>query len=329
MNILFTSGGRRVELLRSFRAAYEELGLHGNIVTVDIDPLAPALSQVDRYYMIPVLKDPGYIPAIVDVCKREDIDFLIPLVDRDIPFLVPHRAEIEAGRTRALIPTDEAAAIVSDKWLTYEFFGRLGIPTARSWLPGDAAIDDLEYPVFIKPRFGSAGEGTFAVRNRRELEFFVDYVDRPIIQEYLPGPEITSDVLCDLEGNVSAVVSRKRIEVRTGEVAKGVTVFDSEISEGCVTVAKGLDAVGPITVQCMMKEGRPYFTEVNHRFGGGIPLAIAAGAPFPLWLLADAAGRDIDVPPIGTYQTDVYMTRYDETMFITEEAKGDIQSHRL
>ena len=43
VNILFTSVGRRVELVRAFRRAYERLKLAGRIVAVDIDPLAPCL----------------------------------------------------------------------------------------------------------------------------------------------------------------------------------------------------------------------------------------------------------------------------------------------
>jgi carbamoyl-phosphate synthase large subunit len=330
VNILFTSAGRRVELLREFRRALTDLSIDGSVIAIDIDPLAPALSQADRYYMVPRITEPGFVPTVLDICERDNIDLLIPLVDRDIPVLVPHRDDIESRGTRALLPTAEAADIVSDKWLTYEFFSGLGVDTPRSWLPEQARAEELDYPVFIKPRFGSAGEGTFRVNNRRELDFFLTYVDRPIVQEYLPGPEITSDVLCDLAGNVAAVVSRRRIEVRTGEVSKGVTVLDPEIIERCVAVAKGLESIGPITVQCLMRaDGSPCFTEVNHRFGGGIPLAVAAGAPYPHWLLALAADRNVGIPPLGSYREGVYLTRFDESLIMTKQERHDIQSHRF
>jgi len=42
VNVLFTSAGRRVELLTAFRQAYKTLGLKGRVVAVDID--APALT---------------------------------------------------------------------------------------------------------------------------------------------------------------------------------------------------------------------------------------------------------------------------------------------
>ena len=103
---------------------------------------------------------------------------------------------------------------------------------------------------------------------------------------YLPGPEITNDVVCDLDGKVLSVVSRQRIRVRGGEVTVGKTVFDPAIAHACVRIAEMLPAVGPITVQCMMKrtpDGEaPAFTEINARLGGGVPLGISAGADSPL-----------------------------------------------
>ena len=48
MNLLFLSGGRRVELLRAFRRAYEAEGMEGRIVAADMEPLAPALRVADH-----------------------------------------------------------------------------------------------------------------------------------------------------------------------------------------------------------------------------------------------------------------------------------------
>ncbi len=45
VNLLFTSAGRRVELLRAFRRAYEALGIGGSITITDIDPLAPTTAS--------------------------------------------------------------------------------------------------------------------------------------------------------------------------------------------------------------------------------------------------------------------------------------------
>lgn len=329
INTLFTSAGRRVELLRAFRDAYQKLNLSGNIVAVDIDPLAPALQVADRSYIVLPLASPNYIPTIKDICRSSCIDLVFPLIDPDIPILAANRNMLEATGARVVVVSQEAATTTADKWLTYQFFRRLDVPTPRSWLPEEVRDADFEYPVFIKPRFGSAGKQTFKVRNERELSFFLEYVSDPIVQEYLPGPEITNDVICDFEGNVLAVISRKRIEVRWGEVAKGITIYDSSIIDACVRIAKELQATGPITVQCILKEGVPHFTEINARFGGGVPLGIVAGVDSPRWLLAKATGLEFEIPPLGSYQVGLSMTRFDDSFFLYREDIEKMESHRF
>lgn len=329
VNVLFTSVGRRVELVRAFRRAYATLGLWGRIVATDIDPLAPALQEVDAFYLVPRVADDGYVAAVAEVCRRERVHLVFPLIDPEIPVLARSRAEIEASGARLMVVSDRAAEITSDKWLTHGFFQGLGVPTPRTWLPPDLPWGDLEYPVFIKPRFGSAGKHTFAVRTERELAFFLDYVHQPLVQEHLEGPEVTNDVVCDHDGAVLGVIERRRIEVRWGEVAKGVTIHDAAIRDACVRIAGALPATGPITVQCMMHRGSAHFTEINARLGGGTPLAVAAGADFPAWLLARVAGIAYAVPPLGTYQGGLYLTRYDDSVFLDEAARDAATRRRL
>lgn len=319
VNTLFTSAGRRVELLRAFRRAYQDLQLDGRIVALDLDPLAPALQVTDHACVVPRMDDPGYLSALTQVCAREQIDLVFPLIDPDIPFLARHRAAIEATGARVVVVPDRAVEIVDDKWRTYCFMRELGLPVPRSWLPEHLAGAELSWPLFIKPRFGSAGKGAFQVRDERELAFFLTYVDRPIVQECLPGPEITHDVVSDYEGRVLAVVSRQRIEVRWGEVSKGKTVCDLDVLRQCAALANALHAIGPITVQHMQREGQPFFTEINARFGGGAPLGFAAGVRSPQWLLALAAGLPIEVPALGSYQTGLYLSRFDDAVFLTED----------
>jgi carbamoyl-phosphate synthase large subunit len=329
VNVLFTSAGRRVELLRAFRRAYRELNLDGEIVAVDVDPLAPALQEADHVYMVPRFTAHDYVPALIEICRRESIKLLFPLIDPDIPILAGHQEQLQVTGARVIVVPKDAAETTADKWLTAEFFQGLNIHTPRSWLPGQLDALAATYPLFIKPRRGSASRHTFRADNPREFNFFVDYVPDPIIQECLAGPEITNDVICGLDGTLLAVVSRQRIEVRWGEVAKGVTIYDPEIAQACAEIARGLAAIGPITVQCMMKEGKPYFTEVNARFGGGVTLGIMAGVDAPRWLLAQAAGINLEYPPLGSYQVGLHLTRYDDSFFLNRSDLDELVACRL
>ena len=329
INILFTSAGRRVELLRAFRNAYLHLDISGNIVAVDINPLAPALQIADQIYIVPPITSSKYIPTLRDICQSSCINLVFPLLDPDISKLARYRQELEATNARVVVLSKNSATITSNKWLTYRFFRRLKIPTPCSWLLDEVRDANFKYPVFIKPRFGSASKQTFKVHNERELAFFLDNVSNPIVQEYLSGPEITNDITCDYDGNILSVVSRQRIEVRCGEVAKGITIYNPLIIDSCVKIAEELEAIGPITIQCILKDGVPYFTEINARFGGGLPLGIAAGVDSPRWLLAKAVGLEVEIPPLGNYQVGMSMTRFDNSFFLSKEDVEKLESYRF
>jgi carbamoyl-phosphate synthase large subunit len=325
---LFTSVGRRVELVRAFRRAYDDLELEGKIVGVDVDPLAPALRECDEALMVPRVDEPHYVSTLVELCARRRIALLFPLIDPDVPILAHHRDELDATGARAMVLPGEAARIAADKLATAGLFAELEVP-APAWWPGDAARDAVsEFPVFVKAQFGSAGIDAHPANDRAELDFWLERVPDPIVQEHLPGPEITSDVLCLDDGELAAVVCRERIEVRSGEVAKAVTVRDDRIVAHCATIARALRPRGPITVQCMMRDGEPLFTEVNPRFGGGAPLGFAAGVRSPHWLLAQAAGRSVELPALGEYEVGLSMTRYDESFFIGEEDRASLARRR-
>ncbi len=322
VNVLFTSAGRRVELLRAFQRAYRALRLKGKIFVTDINPLAPAFQIADLAHVVPRLDDPEYLPALLEIVRRKRITLVFPLIDPDIPILAAHKKDFESIGAKVMTPDADGAETARDKWQTYRMYRANGIPAARSWLPEDLKKEKPEFPLFIKPRQGSAGKEGFRIEDERQLEFFLTYVEDPIIQECLPGPEITSDVVCGSVGGVWAVVLRRRLEIRAGEVSKGVTLWDERIARFCIAAAKGIRAAGPITVQCILKEGEPFFTEINARFGGGCPLGIAAGVNSPKWYLAEAAGLQLKIPPIGSYTRGLYMTRCDESFFFEKVGVG-------
>lgn len=329
ISVLFTSAGRRVALLQAFRRAYEGLTLDGRIIVTDVDPLAPSFQVADASYLVPLTSDRHFVPALAKICERERIQLVFPLTDTDIPVLAAHKEELEATGARVVVVSPEWADTTRDKWKTYLFFRCHGIPTPATWLPEQVHESSPGFPLFVKPRAGSAGKFAFTARDAQQLSFFLGYAPDPIVQEYLDGPEITTDVVSDFEGKVLGAVSRERIEVRSGEVAKGRTVFNETVLRLSVEISTLMGAVGPITVQCILKDGKPRFTEVNARFGGGSPLGFAAGVNSPKWLLALAAGMEPDIPPLGTYTRNLYLTRYDGSFFLTDDQYAAAKSSSL
>jgi carbamoyl-phosphate synthase large subunit len=265
--------------------------------------------------LVPRVDDPAFVPALIEICRRESVSLVFPLIDPAIPVLAGRQDEFGAVGARLAVVPPETAERTRDKWKFNEWLNSAGVAAPPTWLPENLPADPT-FPLFVKPRHGSAGKQSYRVESAEELAFYLPRVELPLVQPFIAGPEVTNDVFCGLDGEVWAVVSRRRIEVRWGEVHKGVTIRDTSLLETCARMARALGAIGPITIQCMLQAGRPLFTEVNARFAGGMPLAVAAGVPAPLWYLQQAAGQPVAVPPLGTYREGVYLTRYDESFFL-------------
>ena len=93
MKILFTSIGRRVELVQAFRAAAEKDLLNLIIYGGDMEDFAPALSFCDHAVKLPVIIEDSYIPTLVRICNDEEIDALIPTIDTDLLILAENKGK--------------------------------------------------------------------------------------------------------------------------------------------------------------------------------------------------------------------------------------------
>ena len=96
MNLLFTGVGRRVELLQAFKTAATVLEKPTRIYGVDIDETAPALEFCDCVRKVPEMTDSGYIPQLLRICEKEQIDCLIPTIDTDLLALAEYKATFQA-----------------------------------------------------------------------------------------------------------------------------------------------------------------------------------------------------------------------------------------
>jgi hypothetical protein len=152
---------------------------------------------------------------------------------------------------------------------------------------------------------------------QKELLFFKDYVSRPILQEHLDGTEYTLDLLFDFNGELRCVVPRKRIEVRAGEVSKGMVDCEETVLDAGWKLGKKMKgARGCLNAQCFLSDDKTVkFVEINPRFGGGVPLSIHAGADFPKWIIEMNLGKDPgDIS--RAFKNNVLMLRYDDAVFV-------------
>ena len=317
IRILFTSVGRRVELMQAFRKAANELGVDFAIYGGDVVDNAPALFFCDKAIIVPKIRESNYIPELLRICKEECINALIPTIDTDLLLLAKHKAEFTAIGTEVLIAAEDKVQLCRDKRFTADYFIKCGL---RSPKP----IDDYTqynggFPAFIKPKDGSSSINAYKVHNAEELKSYASMIDDYIIQPFIEGTEFTIDAFCDFKGNPIFITPRERVAVRSGEVLKTRIAQDDVMLAECKQLLADYRPSGAITIQLIKQNstGDNYYIEINPRFGGGAPLSIKAGADSAKACIELLMGKMIEYQPKAAKDNAVY-SRFDQSICISK-----------
>jgi carbamoyl-phosphate synthase large subunit len=301
--ILLTGVGKRYDIVSCFARLT-------TTVVADPSPLAPAQYAAHVRASVPLIDDPGYVPALEDLCAEHDVGAVLPLTDLDIEVLARARAD---GRLPALVPAPEIARATYDKYETHLLLARLGLPSPPTVLPEDD-LHALDYPVMVKPRRGSGARSIHLAHDADQARFFVGYVpEATMIQRAMGGPECSIDCLGDLDGRCLNAIPRTMLESRGGESIKGEVVHDTELIELGRRVMEALRVRGPATIQVFRDpELGLRITDVNTRFGGAFPAPTYAALPgrtYPELIVALAAGEQV-APHVGEFRAGMTFTRY-------------------
>lgn len=165
-----------------------------------------------------------YEPIKVVIDEKTDIITKIP-DDVDFAFLALHGKFGEDGCVQSVLETRDipysgcgplSSAMCMDKNISKKICKASGIPTA-DWITVKSIeeidydrIEEMGYPVFVKPNSGGSSVATFMIKEKAGIEDAVRQgleVDTEVmIEQYLPGEECTSFIL---DGEVFPTVSIK------------------------------------------------------------------------------------------------------------------------
>ncbi|MGE5340063.1 MAG: ATP-grasp domain-containing protein [Candidatus Omnitrophota bacterium] len=314
INVLITAASRRVALVRNFRKALNTNGFSGNIITVDYDINSPALFFGHKHYKVPLVSDPKYPETIGHIARKEKIKLIIPTIDQELMLWANHKQEFKEKGVHVSISPPASVRMCNDKWQTYQFFLQNGIPFPETYLP-EMLKYRMTFPLFIKPRMGRGSVQAYVVRNKRELDFFVDYVHDPVIQDYLNGKEFTVDAFFSTDGELISYVPRYRMVIRSGVSDRGRTFKNAALAEWVKRIGQKMRLEGAVNIQGKIFKRKVTFFEINPRFSGGIQLSTAAGPNFAELLIREYCGETLE-PQLGDYTDHLMMTSYEDSLFL-------------
>lgn len=315
-NILITSAGKRVALVRYFKETLIRYYPKAKVFTTDMNPqMAPAGYVSDKCFQVPRVTDLSYPDLLLSICRDNGIGMIIATIDTELLLLASLKKSFEEYGIHIVVSDYSFVSICRDKRNTGNFFTTHGVR-----VPKEIDKYNPTFPLFAKPYDGSLSVNLHYIKRREDLTseiindpklLFMEYIDKSIYKEF------TVDMYYGKDNYLKSVVPRERIEIRAGEINKGCTVKCGLVDylkerfdyiEGCV---------GCICLQLFynFELNDIVGIEINPRFGGGYPLSYNAGANYPELLIKEYFNSET-IEYSESWVDGMLMLRFDDAVYV-------------
>jgi predicted ATP-grasp superfamily ATP-dependent carboligase/protein-tyrosine-phosphatase len=329
--------------LRAFLAIARSLGRRGvEVHAAPSDFSSPALKSryiAATHRLPPYPLDPEkWESALARLIADHSFCKVVPTSDSGL-FMLRHHAGA-LGRERIGIANEAALAIFSDKANTRALAERHGVKVAPGRLlgsgePAETLAGELGLPLVLKPRASYAlgdiatKRSALVVRDSAELDRQLrsGAWDGCVAESFFPGVGVGLSVLAR-DGRILLAYQHRRLH-ESSETGASTSRVSEPADPALLTAAETLveaarlDGVAMFEFRVDRSSRRHVLLEVNPRFWGSLPLAVAAGADFPaLWwdlALHDRGGRG--VYEAGMVKADL-TGEFDRVVDRFEEARG-------
>jgi len=297
-------GGRQMRVLVTYGrhsktlSVVRSLGRSGREVVVTDSRRSP-LSAYSRYCshfaLTPSPKDEPeeFLSQLAETVRRFAIDAVIPMDDWECDLLSLSERRVRFG-CRIMMPSQEAYERARNKDKTIQLACELGLRVPKSVLltEPDAikqVVAEIGFPLVVKPAKSSGSRGFMLAQDEKTMLTIPELMARfgPIVaQEFIPkGGSIGVSYLMN-DGDLRALFSHRRlveypesggpsvvrVSIRHREAeAEGQRLLESMRWHGVAMVEFRIDS----------RTSKPVLMEINPRFWGSLPLAIASGVDFP------------------------------------------------
>jgi carbamoyl-phosphate synthase large subunit len=320
MNILITGIGGAIGLsvLKSLKM---EFGDKYKLIGTDSSPLTPTFYMkkiLDKSYLIPTANDDKYPTRLLEICKEENIDVILPCTDHELLPLSEMKDLFLKIGVKVIVSPSTTLQICRDKWLTYQTLHKY-LPIAKTALPSYPLEDSLQsvgLPAVIKPREGWGSRDIYKVHTVNETQALIQRIKNPILQKWVDGEEYTIDGFTDNKGKLIYAVPRKRIKKFLGLSSIGMTVKDSELINVGKNITQTLKIIGPFNYQvCKTTDGRTSLIEINPRFAGTCILSTKAGINIPALTITAPEKRPLKLG----FKENLIMYRFFDELYIEKD----------
>lgn len=238
---------------------------------------------VQRFYQVPLVRDEfDYLAGIMDICRREGIERIVPLTDVEVDVLSVHRHLFEACGILVCLPCAAAIEKARDKLTVHDVFSDHSricvIPTAALHDDKGAAFS---YPLLIKPRRGRSSEGQIYIPDADAMQFWkarLEKEERYLVQPYCSGQVIVVDVVRQPGGGRMVAIAREELLRTSNGAGLAVRIWGEHMCSAlAMEVAAVLDLHGCVNVEFLIHGEKVLLMDVNPRFSAGVAFSLMSG----------------------------------------------------
>ena len=285
----------------------KELGYY--VITSGNNPKLIGHSHADEY----IEADYSNKEAILKIVKEHNIDRIVSCAN---DFGVITAAYVAEQMGWPGHDTYENANILHQKDLFKEFIQRLGLRAPYS-VPFDSKEDAIEYiktaeyPIIVKATDLTGGKGILKAENIEEAEFAIENAfnrsraKHIVIEPYIVGDQQTihtfikdKKVVSSVSNDCFSPINPYLIQAELFP-ARGIDDIQSELYDSIEKICNELNLVdGMLTLQYIVKDGKPYIIELMRRALGNQYLTVANvmnGFPWDEALIRAETGMDLSV----------------------------------
>lgn len=266
----------------------------------------------------------GFTKTLLRIVKSRRYATLFPLGDDSLLPISEHRDKL-TPYVKLALPSHDSVLTALNKARTLRAANEAGIHTPQTFHVKDIAeVKDLstriQYPAVIKSKWSYVWKQNgkaqhtrpFYVKSASELRSTYVKVDenfpKPMIQEYVPGHNISVALLFDHgEPKAACCIRVYRAMPITGgqSVLRESIPPDSTLLRCASDLLRSLQWHGVAEVEFRVdsRDLTPKLMEINARFWGSMDVAIESGIDFPYLLFLLAEGEQIT--PVFSYKTGV------------------------
>jgi len=293
------------------------------LIGTDMNDDKTLYSLFDKLYVVPAAKDEHYVDALLDICKKEKVDIVLPFMSAELLALIERKDEFESIGVKVSVSDKKSVEITNNKLRFYEFLKEKGLKVPK-FHPVRKADELLEactavgYPnnaVCVKATELSGSRGIRIIdasKSRYDIlfgqkpnSFYTTFEElqatlreksempEMMAMECLPGEEGSIDLIAD-HGKILYMAYRES-NVNLASIPQEATLaYNEEAYEIAREVIAALELDGNADLDFKYDaDGHPVLMEINPRIAATMQIFKVGGMNLPYLRIKQLLGEEL------------------------------------